>query len=128
MRRSHVLILATLAASFAVPAGAAPGQGPTGVWNRDDGLGGVRIAHCGAALCGHIVWLKNPEGPGHVGQRVLYDMRKTAENSWAGSAHNPEDGGTYAGTMILAGDRLSTRGCALGGAICQTVGLTRARR
>ena len=106
---------------------ASPEGGATGLWNRDDGLGGVRIAHCGAALCGHVVWLKNDAGPAHIGQRVLYNMRQTAANTWAGSAVNPADGQTYAGTMTVSGSRLLTRGCALGGLVCQSVWLSRAR-
>ena len=123
------LRLALLAATplLAGSALASPGDGATGVWNRDDGLGGVRIARCGAALCGHVVWLKNDAGPAYIGQRVLYGMRPTAANTWAGSAVNPADGQTYAGTMTVSGSRLLTRGCALGGMVCQSVSLSRAR-
>ena len=106
---------------------ASPEDGATGVWNRDDGLGGVRSARCGAALCGHVIWLKDGAGPAHIGQRVLYGMRRTAANTWAGSAINPADGQTYAGTMTVSGSRLLTRGCALVGMICQSVWLSRAR-
>ena len=95
--------------------------GPEGVWKREDGAGSVRIARCGDMLCGHIVWLKDANGPGRMGDRVFYDMKVSAANRWSGSAHNPEDGRDYAGTMVLAGDRLVTEGCALGGLICKTV-------
>lgn len=108
---------------------AARAAGPEGVWNRDDGLGGVRIAPCGGnRLCGHVVWLRDTKGPAFIGQKVLFDMQKTGADTWSGSAHNPEDGRDYAGTMTLAGDRLMTRGCAFGGLICQSVGLSRAAR
>lgn len=128
MRVSLALSLTLVCASLAAPGAFARAAGPTGVWNRDDGLGGVRIARCGDALCGHVVWLRDPSGPAYIGQKVLFGMRATAANTWTGSAHNPEDGGTYAGTMVLAGDRMTTRGCALGGLVCKSVGLTRARR
>jgi len=39
-------------------AGAAPAE--AGVWYDDTGRGAVQIAPCGAHMCGHIVWLKNP--------------------------------------------------------------------
>lgn len=115
------LLLLGLAGQFAAAA-----EGPTGRWDRDDGLGGVRIAPCGEALCGRIVWLKEPNGPARIGELVLFDMRRTAENLWSGSAHNPEDGRDYAGTMMLDGERLITRGCVFGGLICKSVDLTRA--
>ena len=54
-------------------------------------------------------------------------MKPTAANHWSGSAHNPEDGRDYDGTMVLAGARLTTQGCALGGMICKTVYWKRAR-
>ena len=100
---------------------------PIGVWDRDDGLGGVRIATCGDRLCGDIVWLKDSGGPAFVGQKVLFDMRQTADDTWSGTARNPEDGRDYSGTMTLAGDRLITKGCLLAGLICKSVELTRAR-
>lgn len=100
--------------------------GPTGLWDRDDGLGGVRIVPCGGALCGHVVWLRDEGGPAHIGQRVLFGMHRTGQDTWSGSAVNPSDGQTYAGTMTLSGSRLLTRGCALGGMVCQSVALSRA--
>ena len=102
-------------------------SGATGFWNRDDGLGGVRIAACGEVLCGHVVWLRDKDSPAFIGQKVLFDMRQTTSDSWSGTAHNPEDGRDYAGTMTLAGDRLVTRGCLFGGLICKSVELTRAK-
>lgn len=100
---------------------------PAGLWNRDDGLGGVRIAACGDAYCGDVTWLKNPRGPGHVGQRVLFDLHKTAAATWSGSAFNPANGGTYAGIVTLAGNHLTMRGCVLGGLLCKSLGMRRAR-
>ena len=103
------------------------GSGPTGVWNREDGRGGVRIAACGDALCGHVVWLREKGGPAFIGEKVLFDMRQTAADTWSGTAHNPEDGQDYAGTMTLEGDRLVTKGCLFAGLICKSVRLTRAK-
>ncbi len=128
MRRClPLLALAGLALSAASVATATPAADPVGRWNREDGLGGIRIATCGPALCGFVVWLKDPGGPARVGDRVLYDMRQVADDTWSGSAHNPEDGREYAGTLKLDGDRLVTRGCILAGLICKSVLLLRER-
>jgi Uncharacterized protein conserved in bacteria (DUF2147) len=35
-------------------------SGPVGVWLTQKGDAQVRVAPCGAALCGTIVWLKDP--------------------------------------------------------------------
>ena len=117
---------ATDVASAATPAAIAPDRSLQGLWDREDGRGGVLILPCGDALCGDIAWLRDASGPGQVGERVLFEMRPTADDAWAGTARNPEDGRDYSGTLILDGDRLVTKGCIFGGLICQTVTLTRA--
>ncbi len=99
-----------------------------GEWLRDSGASKVRIANCGGeALCGTIVWLKDPSGPAKLGQQVFFDMKPHGDNVWTGSAFNPEDGKTYSGKMTLAGDRLTTAGCVFGGLICKSVSWTRVR-
>ncbi len=116
------LVFSTMKASIA-----APDSGPAGRWDREDGLGGIEITPCGEALCARITWLRDADTPAHVGQEVLYDMRRTADETWTGSANNPEDGRTYAGTMTLTGSRLLTKGCILGGLVCRSVALSRPR-
>ena len=98
----------------------------SGVWLRDTGASKIRFAPCGAALCGHLVWLKDPENTkAKVGDRIYYDMKANGENAWYGSAYNPEDGKTYTGKMALSGGTLTTKGCTLGGIICRGVTWTR---
>ena len=53
-------------------------------------------------------------------------MKPAGEGKWVGSAFNPEDGKNYSGKMTLAGDKLNTSGCVLGGLICKSVDWTRA--
>lgn len=108
-----------------VSAPSAASAEPTGRWDREDGLGGIDIRRCGLALCGRIAWLRDTGTPAHIGQEVLVDMMPDDENTWSGSANNPEDGRTYKGTMTLTDSRLLTRGCILGGLICHSVSLTR---
>ena len=107
---------------------ATPGftQDPGGIWLRESGASRVRFAKCGEALCGTLAWLKDASGPAKVGQRIFYDMKPDGAGKWKGSAFNPEDGKTYSGTMTLAGDKLTTSGCVLGGLICRSVNWARA--
>lgn len=125
LRRTLCLAAATALGLSATMAAARAGA--EGVWIRNDGKGKVQFAACGDALCGTIVWLRDPNGPARVGEQVFFGMRPSGPNRWAGSAHNPEDGRDYDGTMVLSGNRLTTQGCALGGMICKTVVWTRAR-
>jgi uncharacterized protein (DUF2147 family) len=115
-----------IAALLGVP-GAAGAADATGIWLRDTGEAKVRVAPCGDALCGHIVWLRDHNGNGKIGERVFYDMKPSGDNTWSGSAFNPDDGQTYAGKMTLAGNQLTTAGCVLGGLICKTVNWTRSQ-
>ncbi len=116
------VILAALALSGA-SAFAADAEG---VWARDNGASRIQFSHCGQALCGVVVWLKNPSSKAHVGQKVFYDMVRADQNSWTGTAFNPEDGKTYSGRMVLSGKRLRTSGCVFGGLICKSVNWVRA--
>ena len=124
MLRALVVSAAVLAASIPdALAGDAKGD-----WARDNGASKIRIASCsGEALCGSIVWLRDPSGPAKLGQQVFFDMKPKSENVWTGTAFNPEDGKTYSGKMTLSGDHLVTAGCVLGGLICKSISWTRAR-
>ena len=81
----------------------------------------VRIAPCGDALCGHIVWVwdetprdiadKSPL----VGRKVIEGMLPDSTARWSGGRlYNPEDGRDYKGSLTLAGtNRLNVDGCVL---------------
>ena len=98
-----------------------------GVWLHQDGGSKVRFAPCGEKLCGAIVWLKDASGPWKVGQRVFYEMVADGANRWTGKAFEATSGREYSGKMTLAGDRLTTAGCVLGGLICKSIVWTRAQ-
>jgi uncharacterized protein (DUF2147 family) len=102
-------------------------ESAVGAWLRDNGGSRIAIAPCGAALCGHITWLRDRNSPGKPGQRILYDMKPSGPATWSGNAFNPEDGKTYSGKMTVSGNVLTTSGCVLGGLICQSVTWTRVR-
>ena len=114
------LTVAGTSAGFASAA-----DGIVGNWTRDDGTSKIRMSNCGAAVCGNVSWLKDPNSPSKIGQRVFYDMKPDGANSWSGSAFNPEDGKTYSGSASVSGNAMTTKGCAMGGLICRTVTWTR---
>src|SRR5262249_53779307 len=57
--RTAVTAAALLTASFEISAAA----DATGTWLTEDGKARVRIAACGAALCGTVISLKEPNDP-----------------------------------------------------------------
>jgi uncharacterized protein (DUF2147 family) len=132
MTSPHLLRAAIVCATLLVAYAGVAHADPSGVWLRDNGQSRIRIASCGAALCGTIVWLQTPRNDENnpnaaqrsrslVGVRVFFDMRPNGDNRWSGQAYNPEDGRTYRGNMSLSGRTLTTQGCAFGGMICRSV-------
>jgi uncharacterized protein (DUF2147 family) len=120
-------LLFALALTAAAPA--ANASDAAGLWIRDDGSAKLRFVPCGGGgtLCGFLAWKKEPGGAAKLGQKLFSDMKPNGENSWAGTAFNPEDGKRYTAKLTLSGDHLGTAGCVLGGLICQSFDWTRSR-
>lgn len=125
--RSAILMAALVAV---IPARADPLAQVVGRWRDSDGESEITIARCGPALCGKIVWLKEPRvdrfNPSEglrtrslLGMQVLSGFVPDASGTLTGSGYNPADGKTYRTTLALSGpDALLVRGCVLGGLIC----------
>jgi len=129
--RAAVLAMA-IVSGFALTARAAE---PTGTWLTQKGDARIRVAPCGKALCGTVVWTKdavdpatgkppvddkNPD-PAKRGRKIvgltIFAMTKDANGVWAGGIYNSDDGQTYAGRLLTLGDnQLQVNGCA--GAVC----------
>ena len=123
---SRSLLLGLLVLPVAISAAVA--EEVTGEWERDDGKTKVRISSCaGDTVCGEVSWIQDPAGPNQLRQQVFFDMKPNGDNTWSGTAFDPEDGQRYSGKMTLSGDHLVTAGCVLGGLICKSFGWTRAQ-
>jgi uncharacterized protein (DUF2147 family) len=125
--------LAALLSSFVLAS--AHAAEPTGIWLTEKQDAHIRIARCGKALCGTIVWIKdkidpktgkppvdvdnpNPRLRHHriVGLRI-FAMTKDGGGQWHGPIYNSDDGQSYASKLIPHGtNSLEVRGCA--GLIC----------
>jgi uncharacterized protein (DUF2147 family) len=129
--------LAVLALAATMPSARA--ADPIGTWLTEAGTSRIRIADCGGALCGNIVWMKEPIDPETqkprvdkmnpdaarrglplMGAAIVIGMKPSGADKWAGQVYNAEDGKTYSGsiTMVSAG-ALKLEGCALAGLICK---------
>ena len=114
---------------------------PIGKWLTKDNNATVAIAHCGDALCGTIVALREPNDPATgkpktdiynpdaakrersvIGVQIVFDMKPSGTaDKWDGQVYNAEDGKTYTGSITLTGaSTLDLKGCALAGLICKT--------
>ena len=121
---------ALLTVSFSRTAGAADAFG---TWLTGDKEGQVRIVNCGGALCGNLVWLKEPNDPATgrpktdkhnadaskqsrplLGVPVVLAMKPSGPGQWSGQVYNAEDGKTYSGSFTLTGpDTADLKGCVL---------------
>ncbi len=130
-RRLAWVVMAGLAV-IVISALPAPAGEVTGEWLRDDGSARLEIAPCGAALCGTLVWLREPRADIHnpdatlrarslLGLTILTEIAPSARSGqWEAKVYNPEDGKTYSGKAILRNDaKLDLQGCVLGGLICK---------
>ncbi|POR51726.1 uncharacterized protein (DUF2147 family) [Bosea psychrotolerans] len=132
MRRALSLALGTVATLlFAQIAMADSLTDIIGRWRDSDGESEIEIARCGPALCGTIVWLKQPRidsanpdpanrGRPLLGLRVLSGFKPDpAAATFSGDGYNPEDGRSYKTTLELKSKTtLSIKGCVMGGLIC----------
>ena len=115
---------------------------PTGTWLSQDGDVKIKVSQCGAAICGNIAWLKNPNDASGkpkvdvnnpdagkrarpiIGSAVILPMKPEGADKWAGQIYNAEDGKTYSGSFALAGaNKADLRGCVA--IICKTKTWTR---
>jgi uncharacterized protein (DUF2147 family) len=128
-------LIAAVLAGFTTAAAA----DPVGTWQTENGRSRIKIAPCGDALCGTIVWLKEPNDPETgkprtdknnadsakrsrplIGVPIVLGMKPNGANKWAGQVYNAEDGKTYSGNItVLSPASLKLEGCALGGLVCK---------
>jgi uncharacterized protein (DUF2147 family) len=112
---------------------------PSGTWLTQGGNSRIKVADCGGALCGTIVWLKEPNDPDTgkaktdknnsdsakrsrplMGVQIVLGMKPDGADKWKGQVYNAEDGKTYSGNLSYSGgNSLQLQGCALGGLVCK---------
>ncbi|MCZ7657215.1 MAG: DUF2147 domain-containing protein [Xanthobacteraceae bacterium] len=143
---SQIRCLALAAAVAMLTATPGFAADPTGTWLTEGGKSRVRVANCGSALCGTIVWLNEPNDPATgkpktdknnadagkrarplIGVQIVLGMKPNGASKWSGQVYNAEDGKTYSGHLTLNGSNaLRLEGCALGGMICKGQNWSRA--
>lgn len=112
-------------------------EAASGIWMLNSGKVTVRIAPCGASLCGAIVGLAKPldkkgspkvdkENPKEslrkrplMGLTIMANMKPAGGNKWRGTIYNADDGRTYSSYMDLSGNKMKVKGCV--GPFCKTM-------
>jgi uncharacterized protein (DUF2147 family) len=130
-------------ATMIIPAVAAD---PAGTWYTGDRESQVRITNCGGALCGSLVWLKEPVDPATgrpktdknnpdpakqtrplVGVPIVLGMKPSGTpDQWSGEVYNASDGKVYSGSFTMTGSSTAElKGCVMS-IICKSQTWTRA--
>jgi uncharacterized protein (DUF2147 family) len=118
---------AAFAAAFSVLLAATPAlaNDPAGTWTTASGETRVRMAPCGANMCGTIVWVSKPgndeknenaalRSRNLVGIRMV-TMSPSGAGKWSGSLYDYTSGKTYSGSMTMSGaNAISMSGCVMG--------------
>jgi len=143
-RIAAAVLLSAIAVALIAPAPAHAAD-PLGTWYTADKDSQVRITNCGGALCGSLVWLKEPNDPATgrpktdknnadaskqsrplLGVQIVLGMTPSGPNAWSGNVYNASDGKTYSGSFTITGPSTAElKGCVLGGLICKSQSWTR---
>jgi uncharacterized protein (DUF2147 family) len=93
---------------------AAASADPTGVWVNDTGRGAIEIKQCGAALCGHVVWVKDQADSGGCGRQIIGEATSVGSGQWDnGWIYSPERKKKYSVELTpMDGDKLKVKGYA----------------
>ena len=131
-------LFAVAALSVLMGSGTALAADPSGMWLTQNGSSRIKLADCGGAVCGTIVWLKEPNDDNGkpktdknnsdqskrsrplIGVQIVLGMKPAGTDKWTGQVYNAEDGRTYSGNITMQNARsLKLEGCVLGGLICK---------
>lgn len=128
IKPSTIFALAILAFQSA-PAVAGPGGAIYGIWRNPRGTIDVRIAPCGAEICGTIARAspqaqKDAHNAGVetlLGVQLLRHYTQVSDNRWEGRVYVPDMGGTFSSHIVAQSpDTLKISGCLIGGWVCKS--------
>lgn len=115
------IIAAVVALGFAGAAFADPAEGTWKTQVDDGAYAHVKVAQCGAALCGTIARTFNDTGEyesQNLGKKLVWDMQPAGGGAYKdGKVWQPSTGKTYRSKMALSGNTLKVSGCV--GPICK---------
>jgi uncharacterized protein (DUF2147 family) len=122
MRRAMALAaLVTIGAS----SGAFAAQAYLGDWARADGKTKIHVASCGASVCARNTWVKHGVAGEKVGDRLILKVKPNGPGHWSGTAFDPQRERTYSIGVRAADRHMTTRGCMMGGFVCESMNWSR---
>jgi uncharacterized protein (DUF2147 family) len=122
---SRAGVLAAAVAALGLGDTALAGPPFLGDWARDDGKTHIRVGRCGAEFCGVNTWVKPGHNAEKVGDTLVANLKPAGAERWSGSAFDRRRNRHYTMLVRVAGKRMTTEGCMLGGMVCQSMGWSR---
>ncbi|MEL6203757.1 MAG: DUF2147 domain-containing protein [Pseudomonadota bacterium] len=122
-----IRMISAAAAALTLICGPALAEPAVGTWQTEPGDAGafahVRIAPCGAQVCGTITRAFDASGSAvqsdTVGKRIVWDMTPDGNGSYSGGRiWAPDRDKVYRSKMELNGSRLKVSGCV--GPVCRS--------
>ena len=118
-----------LAAFLAAPAFAA--DPVVGKWRTiadDNGNSGIiDVVECGAKICGTLITSFDSAGKEfkseNEGKQIIWDMVPEGNGAYGnGKIWSPDQDKVYLSKMQMSGNKLTVKGCVLGGLVCRDGG------
>ncbi|MBV8795728.1 MAG: DUF2147 domain-containing protein [Hyphomicrobiales bacterium] len=96
-----------------------------GNWARGDGKTRIHVAHCGHEVCARNTWVRHGVSGEKVGDRLVLNVKPAGEGEWSGRAFDPQRDRTYTIAVRATPKHMTTRGCMMGGIMCQSMNWSR---
>jgi len=92
-----------------------------GLWARGDGNAKVRIAPCGSDICATNTWIKPGTPKEKEGDRLVMSIEPLKDGVYAGTAFDPQRDMTYKLSVVIQGNKMTTKGCIVAGLLCKGI-------
>ena len=99
----------------------------SGIGRARDGKTRIHVAPCGASVCARNTWVKTGSGE-KVGDRLILKVKPAGAGHWSGNAFDPQRHQNYAINVRVTDKHMTTRGCVMGGFVCESMNWTRMHR
>jgi uncharacterized protein (DUF2147 family) len=100
-------------------------QAYLGDWARADGKTRIHVAGCGASVCARNTWVRHGVSGEKVGDRLILTVKPAGAARWSGNAFDPQRKQNYAINVHATAKHMTTRGCVMGGWMCESMNWNR---
>jgi uncharacterized protein (DUF2147 family) len=96
-----------------------------GDFARGDGKTRIHVASCGAAICARNTWVRHGVSGEKVGDRLILRLKPAGAGHWTGNAFDPQRKQNYTMSVRAGDQHVTTKGCVMGGLVCESMNWTR---